>query len=170
MLQFERSAKVATHMAPSSSPHTCIGSQPTHTVCTVHGSSPHILYAQYMGPAHTYCMHSTWVQPTHTVCTVHGSSPHILYAQYMGPAHTYCMHSTWVQPTHTVCTVHVLNYVCTVSYVHTACTVVEGSEQCLCVHIYVYNDTRFLSKTQLIMINQSNAGRFDPKVFDPVCS
>ena len=27
------------------------------------------------------------------------------------------------------------------------------------------NDTRFLSKTQLIMINQSNAGRFDPKVF-----
>ena len=29
----------------------------------------------------------------------------------------------------------------------------------------MYNDTRFLSKTQLIMINQSNAGRFDPKVF-----
>ena len=27
------------------------------------------------------------------------------------------------------------------------------------------NDTRFLSKTQLIIINQSNAGRFDPKVF-----
>ena len=25
-----------------------------------------------------------------------------------------------------------------------------------------YNDTRFLSKTQLVMINQSNAGRFDP--------
>ena len=32
-------------------------------------------------------------------------------------------------------------------------------------HRDMYNDTRFLSKTQLIMINQSNAGRFDPKVF-----
>ena len=30
---------------------------------------------------------------------------------------------------------------------------------------YMYNDTRFLSKTQLIMINQSNAGHFDSKVF-----
>ena len=29
----------------------------------------------------------------------------------------------------------------------------------------IYTDTIFLSKTQLIMINQSNAGRFDPKVF-----
>ena len=45
----------------------------------------------------------------------------------------------------------------------------------LCIHleclvhetysITSYNDTRFLSKTQLIMINQSNARRFDPKVF-----
>ena len=34
-----------------------------------------------------------------------------------------------------------------------------------CNQLFSCNDTRFLSKTQLIMINQSNAGRFDPKVF-----
>ena len=32
-------------------------------------------------------------------------------------------------------------------------------------YVCPYNDTRILSKTQLIMINQSNAGHFNPKDF-----